>query len=80
MRTLQYFWTWKKKDLTTKSWKTHHQKLLKKNSNQLFFLPALTAETAQTKEFMFQIVAYRPTVYRTGVWVKSKKKWATVKK
>ena len=27
----------------------------------------LTAWTAQTEEFTFQNVAYRPTVYRTGV-------------
>ena len=26
------------------------------------------AQMAQTEEFMFQIVAYRPTVYRTGVY------------
>ena len=25
------------------------------------------AQTAQTEEFMFQNVAYRPTVYRTGL-------------
>ena len=27
---------------------------------------ALTAQTTETKEFMFQNVAYRPTVFRTG--------------
>ena len=27
---------------------------------------AVAAQMAQTEEFMFQIVAYRPTVYRTG--------------
>ena len=32
-----------------------------------FFLTALTAQTAQTEEFLFQNVAYRLTVYRTGV-------------
>jgi len=26
----------------------------------------IAAQTAQTEEFMFQNVAYRPTVYRTG--------------
>ena len=36
--------------------------------NSTFFLTALTAQTATTEEFMFQNVAYRPTVYRTGVW------------
>ena len=42
-------------------------KVAQKNSNPLFSLTALTAKTAQTEEFMFQNVAYRPTVYRTGV-------------
>ena len=37
-----------------------------KKTNTLFFLTAWAAQTAQTEEFMFQIVAYRPTVYRTG--------------
>jgi hypothetical protein len=38
-----------------------------KNSNLLFFfLTASTAQMAQTEELMFQNVAYRPTVYRTG--------------
>ena len=27
------------------------------------------AKTAQTDEFMFQNVAYRPTVYKTGVFI-----------
>ena len=31
-----------------------------------FFLIALAAKTAQIKECMFQNVAYRPTVYKTG--------------
>ena len=31
------------------------------------FLSALTAQTARTEEFMFQNVAYWPTVYRTGI-------------
>ena len=38
-------------------------KVAQKHSNPLLFITALTA---QTEEFMFQIVAYRPTVYRTG--------------
>ena len=41
-------------------------KVAHKNSNPFFFLTALTAQTAQTKEFIFQNVVYRPTVYRTG--------------
>ena len=46
-------------------------KVAQKNSNLIFFSltawAAQTTQTAQTEEFMFQIVAYRPTVYRTGV-------------
>ena len=42
--------------------KNHPQKLLR--IPQIF--TALTAQTAQTEEFMFQNVAFRPTVYRTG--------------
>ena len=41
-------------------------KVAQKNSNPLFSLTALTAQKAQTEEFMFQNVAYWPTVYRTG--------------
>ena len=47
-------------------------KVAQKNSNPLFFLTTLTAQTAQTEEFIFQNVAYRPTVYRTGVTAKEK--------
>ena len=45
--------------------KTHPQKLLR---NTQFFSSLLprTAQTVQTEEFMFQNVAYRPTVYKTG--------------
>ena len=42
-------------------------KVAQKNSNPLFSLTASTAQMAQTEEFIFQNVAYRPTVYRTGV-------------
>jgi len=42
-------------------------KVAQKNSNPLLFLTAWAAQTAQTEEFMFQNVAYRKTVYRTGV-------------
>ena len=41
--------------------------MLRKTQIHFFFLTARAAQTAQTEEFMFQIVAYRPTVYRTGV-------------
>ena len=50
--------------LPTKSWKNHPQKLLRKTQIHFFFLTANTAQMAQTEEFMFQNVAYRPTVYR----------------
>ena len=36
-------------------------------------LTALTAQPAQTEEFIFQNVAYRPTVYRTGILVAIRK-------
>jgi hypothetical protein len=37
-------------------------KVAQKNSNSLFFLTAWAAQTAQIEEFVFQNVAYRPTV------------------
>ena len=40
------------------------QKLLRNTFSSL--LPS-AAQTAQTKEFMFQNVAYKPTVHRTGM-------------
>ena len=46
--------------LPTKSWKNQPEKLLRIPQIHFFFL------TAQTEEFMFQNVAYWPTVYRTG--------------
>ena len=51
----------------------------KADQKYFFFIP-WAAQTAQTEEFMFQNVAYRPAVYRTGVlpirlsWRKSKNK------
>jgi hypothetical protein len=42
-------------------------KVAQNNSNPLFFLTAWAAQTTQTEEFMLQNVAYRTTVYRTGV-------------
>ena len=41
-------------------------KVAQNSSNPLFSLTALTAQKAQTEEFMFKNVAYRPTVYKTG--------------
>ena len=37
-----------------------------KLKSTFFSLLPSAAQTAQTEEFMFQNVAYRPTVYRTG--------------
>ena len=48
-----------KKFYAHKKLKKPPSKVAQKNSN--------TAPTAQTEEFMFQNVAYRPTVYKTGV-------------
>ena len=45
---------------------TVHIKTSSEHLKSTFFLNALTAQTAQTEEFMFQNVVYRPTVYRTG--------------
>ena len=42
-------------------------KVAQNSPNPLFSLTALTCQTAQTEEFMFQNVAYWQTVYRTGV-------------
>ena len=52
--------------MTTKSWKNHPKKLLRIPQIHFFSLAASTAQMAQTEEFMFQNVAYWPTVYRTG--------------
>ena len=47
-----------------------HKKLkkttLKSCSEILNFFPPIAARTDQTEEFMFQNVAYRPNVYKTG--------------
>ena len=45
--------------------KKHPQKLLRKTQIHFFFLTVSTAQMAQTEEFMFQNMAYRPTVYKT---------------
>ena len=55
--------------------KTTLKKLLRKTQIHFFPLNALTAQTAQAEEFMLQNVAYRPTVYRTGVWIRVKRKF-----
>ena len=52
--------------MSTKSWKKHPEKLLRKTQIHFFSLLPWAAQTAQTEEFMFQNVAYRPTVYKTG--------------
>ena len=45
-------------------------KVAQNNSNPLFFLTAWAAQMAQTEEFIFQNMAYRTTVYRTGAVTK----------
>ena len=63
-------------DATIFSWFFFPQKVekttLKSCSEKLkstYFLLPWAAQTALTEEFMFQIVAYRPTVYKTGTVV-----------
>ena len=56
--------------MPTKSLKNHPQKLLRKTQINFFFLTAWAAQMAQTEEFMFQNMAYRTTVYRTGAVTK----------
>ena len=53
------------KKMLTKSWKKHAQKSLRYTPFFSSLLPWAT-QTAQTEEFMFQNMAYRPTVYKTG--------------
>ena len=67
MRMLKCFLKKFKFFLPTKSWKNHPQKLLRITQIHFFFLTAWAAQTAQTEEFMFRNVVYRPTVYRTGL-------------
>ena len=43
-------------------------RLLRKTQIHFFFLTAWAAQMAKKEEFMFQNLAYRPTVYRTGVF------------
>ena len=64
MRMLKYFSKFFEFFLPTKIWKNHPQKLLRIPQIHFFVLTALTAQTA---EFMFQNLAYWPTVYRTGI-------------
>ena len=65
MRTLQYFWKIKKK-MTKKCWKPSPQRLIR---NTLTLSRPWAAQTTQREEFIFQNVAYKPTVYKTGSWV-----------
>ena len=48
-----------------KKLKKPRSKVAQKYSN--FFSP-IAAKTAQSEEFMFQNVAHRPTVYKTGLF------------
>ena len=52
--------------LLTKCWK-NTQKLLKKTQIHYLLLTAWATQMAQTREIMFQNVAYTPTVYKTEV-------------
>ena len=68
MRTLKYFkkflnFFFGHKKLKKNTLKSCSEKL----KSTFFFLTARAAQTAQTEEFMFQNVVYRPTVYKTGV-------------
>ena len=58
----------KKNFLPTKSWKKQPQKLLRKTQIHFFSLMPWAAQTAQTVEFVYQNLAYRLTVYRTGLY------------
>ena len=66
VRTLNYF----KKKLNFffdhKKLKKPPPKVAQKYSN---FFSLIVAKTAQTEEFMFQNVAFRPTVYKPGTFV-----------
>jgi hypothetical protein len=48
----------KKKKFDNQKLKKPPSKVAQNPSNPIFFLTALTAQTAQTEEFMFQNVAY----------------------
>ena len=73
MRLLKHFLKIFKKIfcLATKKLKKPPQKVayLSRNSvvSEIFFLLSYICPTAQMAEFMFQNVAYRATVYRTGI-------------
>ena len=67
VRTLQCFSFFKYFFCPWKHEKNHPQKLLRKTQILFFFLTASTAQMAKIEEFTFQNVAYRPTVYRTGI-------------
>ena len=56
--------------LTTKSWKKNTLKSCSEFPKSIFF-----PLTAQTEEFMFQNVAYWPTVYKTGLNIIHNIKW-----
>ena len=70
-RMLKYFLELKKKDFAHKKLQKPPSKVAQNSSNPLFFLTALTA---QTEEVMFQNVAYRAPVYRTGAKVNTSRK------
>ena len=65
----------KKIFLPTKCLKKNPQKLLRKTQIHFFSLLPWDSQAAQTEKFMFQNVAYAPTLYRIGVAEVSKFKW-----
>jgi hypothetical protein len=60
------FLKFKKKIFALKKLKKPPSKVAQKNSNPLFSPYCQHSPNGPTEEFMFQNVAYRPTVYRTG--------------
>ena len=60
-----------KKILHPKSWKKHPQKLLRKTQIHFFSLLPWAAQMAETEEFMFQNVTYRPTCWKKEIGFKS---------
>ena len=67
MQLLKFFLKNVKFCFALKKLKKPSSKIAQNNANPLFSLTAWAAQTAQTEEFMLQNVAYRTTVYRTGV-------------
>ena len=54
-----------KKKMSTRSWKNQPQMLVRNTQFFSSLLLAWAAQMTQTEEFIFQNMAYRPTVYKT---------------